>query len=105
MGLTCSSISLGLKSKSSSWLGPPDMLRKITRLARAGNCGGRGAMGSRSAAKRVSFRSEASATLPMPLPHSRRKERRGGGVFIVGGPPAFFLVGFFFFHQNPAPHH
>src|SRR5207249_7198952 len=45
--------SRGLGSKVSTCDGPPGMKRKITRLARAGKCGRRGASGLRSEERRV----------------------------------------------------
>src|SRR5438034_5960500 len=35
----------GFGSNKSTWLGPPDMKRKMTARARGGKCGGRGARG------------------------------------------------------------
>ena len=42
-------VELRLVIERSRWLGPPSMNRKMTRLARAGNCGGFGASGEASA--------------------------------------------------------
>ena len=39
----CSSLSLGLGSNRSSWLGAPSLNRKMQALALGANCGGRAA--------------------------------------------------------------
>ncbi len=42
----CSSLSLGLGSNRSTWLGAPSMKMKMQALARAGKCGALGCSGS-----------------------------------------------------------
>src|SRR5207247_1754880 len=80
-GTVCplSRLSVGLGSKSSRWLGPPHMNRKITDLALAGKWPGWARSGLAdggfwAAASRSS--SEARAMLPKPTEQSRKKWRR-----------------------------
>src|ERR1041384_6524011 len=78
IGFPAHSLSFGLGSNRSKWLGPPSMKRKITLFARGGKCG---ALGSKAvaglaapAAKRgLSRRSHVRASAPKPAPPRNRK--------------------------------
>src|SRR6266567_3904918 len=98
MGCPARRIKSGFGSNKSTWLGPPDMKRKITRRARGAKCGAFGASGfgkgdawrsEAPAASRPSCsKSEASASRPSPPPARPRNSRRVvGRVAEAVGPP------------------
>ena len=77
-GCPFNSASFGLKSNSSSWLGPPAMNRKMIFFARGLNPDDFGAIGFGSACASA-FRSannDPSAIDPNPSPHRLKKWRR-----------------------------
>src|SRR5262249_37451024 len=80
-GLPLSWSRRGLGSKVSTCDGPPDMKRKMMRLARAGYCGGRTASGLGVAAAASSASKPARATMPKPLAKWPRAWRRVSGSF------------------------
>src|SRR5262245_12255224 len=97
----------GLCSNVSTWLTPPDMKRKMQRLAVGRKCGFFGVSGlaesfdADTAARASSARSEASARVPMPLNEQRSSSRRESttgetavedsiGEIIVSGSAAQF---------------
>ena len=91
MGCPSSSLSFGLGSKRSIWLGAPAMNKKMQALARGAKWGGLGALGFTSsrlgeASSRPSRASAAvSAIPPRPLAEEVRKSRRDWRIFLVSG--------------------
>src|SRR6266508_3000375 len=106
IGWPANRIKSGFGSNKSTWLGPPDMKRKMTARARGVKWGGRGASGfglargfsaTVSAANRSSrSKSDASASSPNPPPARRKKSRRETeralpktgpehGLIVIGG--------------------
>ena len=80
IGWPSSSLSFGLWSNSSSWLGPPAMNRKMTAFAFGGEVRlprrERVASRARRPASPSRASSDASAIAPRPTPQSRKKCRR-----------------------------
>src|SRR5947208_1769754 len=73
----------GLYSNVSTWLTPPDMNRKMQRLAAGAKCGFFGASGFMAspvaaADRDSSTSSDASASAPIPLNDRRKTSRREG---------------------------
>src|SRR5829696_5813026 len=76
MGWPASLMRSGLGSKRSTWLGPPDMKGKMTRLAFGAKWVGLGVKGFSDASSPCSPSSDVSATMPKPPPARFRKVRR-----------------------------
>ena len=82
-GLPFSARRRGFGSKVSTWLGPPLMNKKMTRLARAGKCGALGASGLDVPCPACAPSAPSkpwSANAPKPAPALRRRFRLDVGV-------------------------
>src|SRR5687768_5371964 len=91
-GLPESRVRSGLCSKRSTWLGPPDMKRKMTRLARGAYIGARGVRGLEiwdlrfeivAAASDSLLNTDASPSMPNPLAKCLSICRREWGCISV----------------------
>src|SRR6185369_2124620 len=108
IGWPANRIKSGFGSNKSTWLGPPDMNRKMTARARGGKCGGRDARGFGTAssveglaANRPSqSNSDVSARRPKPPPAQRKKSRREAERTPPKTGPEHWLIELFTAHPT-----
>src|SRR2546422_5568377 len=103
IGWPASRIKSGFGSNKSTWLGPPDIKRKMTARACGVKCGVRGARGFGTvfsvmglAANRPSrSNNDASASRPKPPPARRKKSRREAERLPPKTGPEHWLIELF----------